>query len=112
MPAMSARSYEYPGQNHGQNHGQNAGQNAGQNEGQNWMQNYGQNKGQNEGQNDDQNEGQNWLQNYGQNTRRDLPGELSSLPLIGSLLGGVSLQPDPKMHLSLTNFTGTEEGRC
>ncbi|CAI7671171.1 unnamed protein product [Penicillium discolor] len=58
-------------QSFGQNHGQNAGQNAGQNEGQN----YGQNAGQNAG------------QNGGKNWKRDLESTLSSLPIVGDLLG-------------------------
>lgn len=47
------------------------------------------NEGQNEGQNWAQNWAQNYGQNYGQNTRRSLTGDLSSLPIVGDLLGGV-----------------------
>ncbi|KAJ5732071.1 hypothetical protein N7493_003552 [Penicillium malachiteum] len=102
VPFAGGLSHE--GQNHGQNHGQNAGQNYGQNAGQNYKQNYGQNYGQNAGQNAGQNEGenygqnfgqndgenygQNYLQNFGQNHKRDLEGDLSSLPIIGSLFSG------------------------
>lgn len=72
-------------QSFGQNHGQNAGQNAGQNEGQN----YGQNAGQNAGQNHGQNHGQNAGQNGGKNWKRDIESSLSSLPIVGDLLGKV-----------------------
>ncbi|OQD93184.1 hypothetical protein PENSOL_c034G10362 [Penicillium solitum] len=70
-------------QSFGQNHGQNAGMNAGQNEGQN----YGQNAGQNAGQNHGQNHGQNAGQNGGKNWKRDIESSLSSLPIVGDLLG-------------------------
>ncbi|KAJ5702917.1 hypothetical protein N7488_010465 [Penicillium malachiteum] len=98
LPLVGGLSHE--GQNHGQNHGQNAGQNYGQNYKQNYGQNYGQNAGQNAGQNkgenygqnfgqnDGENYGQNYLQNFGQNHKRDLEGDLSSLPIIGSLFSG------------------------